>query len=83
MASSLLSGPVTDGAATADQQRSATIESLLRERAGLVARGRPDRVAQVDAELERLGHAMTESAPFPVERATVKPKQASKATAGR
>jgi hypothetical protein len=46
----------------------ATIQALRRERAGLVARGEKDRVAQVDAELERLGdtgdvEAAVETAP--------------------
>lgn len=31
------------------------VEALLREREGYVVRGRKDRVAQVDAELKRLG----------------------------
>ena len=32
------------------------IDALQRERIGYVARNMPDRVAQVDAELARLGH---------------------------
>jgi hypothetical protein len=34
------------------------IDALVREREGYLARGRPDRVAQVDAELRRLGFAV-------------------------
>lgn len=45
------------------------IESLLVERAGYVRRGLPDRVAQVDAELSRLGHRV-ETASFKPEVAT-------------
>ncbi|MFI6270729.1 hypothetical protein [Micromonospora zamorensis] len=37
---------------TADE---ALVAALLRERAGYVTRSRPDRVAAVDAELNRLG----------------------------
>lgn len=39
------------------------VEPLLRERAGYVLRGLTDRVAQVDAELKRLGFVATD-APF-------------------
>lgn len=34
------------------------LEALLREREGYLVRGRKDRVAQVDAELKRLGFAV-------------------------
>lgn len=44
---------------------STAVDSLLRERAGYVARGLANRVAQVDAELAKLGH---HAEPF-VERA--------------
>lgn len=49
------------------------VEALLREREGYVVRGRKDRVAQVDAELKRLGFAVetetTEAVTPHVERA--------------
>jgi hypothetical protein len=38
-----------------DEQREGTIAALLEERRGLVQRGLTSRVAQVDAELKRLG----------------------------
>jgi hypothetical protein len=38
-----------------DDERKATIAGLLEERRGYVARGLDDRVAQVDAELRRIG----------------------------
>jgi hypothetical protein len=34
----------------------AEIEALLKERAGYIARGKTDRVRQVDAQLAALGH---------------------------
>jgi hypothetical protein len=40
-----------------EQERQERIAALGRERAGLVMRGLEDRVAQVDAELARLGAA--------------------------
>lgn len=36
----------------------ASIQALLRERAGYVARNLPDRVAQVDAQLVLLGYVV-------------------------
>lgn len=39
-----------------EDQRLALIDAYLRERAGYERRGLPDRVAQVDAELKKLGH---------------------------
>ena len=38
-----------------NEERTATIGSLLRERAGYEARGQTERVAQVDAQLRLLG----------------------------
>lgn len=40
-----------------DQQRKAHIAALITERQGYAARGLEDRVAAVDAELERIGAA--------------------------
>ena len=40
-----------------DEQRAAQIRALIEERRGYVERGQDDRVAQVDAELARLGAA--------------------------
>ena len=59
--------PDTSEQASAAQKRKAAadgkpdvargyIEALLAERRGYVTRGLDDRVSQVDAELERLGH---------------------------
>lgn len=45
-----------------------TVDALLRERAGYVAAGKTNRVAQVDAELARFGVAVEEETP--VETAT-------------
>lgn len=45
------------------------IRALLEERAGLARQGLADRVAQVDAELSRLGHAQEPR------EATVEPKR--------
>lgn len=53
------------------------IDALLRERAGYVVRNLPDRVAQVDAELARLGHEA------PVEFAAVSPDAADAAVIKR
>lgn len=51
------------------------VESLLREREGYVLRNLPARVAQVDAELARLGFAVeTADAPPVVERAVARRK---------
>lgn len=51
------------------------IEALVRERAGLVAKGLKDRVKQVDEQLRRLGAEGV----APVERAERRPvKRASK-----
>jgi len=47
------------------------IEALVRERAGLVAKGLKDRVKQVDAELRRLGAKGV----APVERAEKRPSK--------
>lgn len=41
------------------------VTALLREREGYVRRGLDDRVAQVDAELARLGHAVAGAEPEP------------------
>jgi hypothetical protein len=55
-------------------------QALLREREGYVMRGRDDRVAEVDAELERLGVARLKPASAPRETALEsKPRR----TAGR
>lgn len=54
--------------------RGGYVEALLLEREGYVARGRMDRVAQVDAELARFGVAVD----APVERrAGGKPKRST------
>lgn len=54
-------------------------EALIIERAGYVARGRHDRVAQVDAELANLGLAVeTEKAVAPPEVETATPKGRSR-----
>lgn len=50
---------------TSEQQK-ATIKALLYERAGYQKYGQFDRVAEVDAQLERIGH----KAKPPAERAT-------------
>jgi hypothetical protein len=50
-----------------EPNRDAKVAALKRERAGYVASGNPDRIAAVDAELERLGGGMTDV--DPVERA--------------
>lgn len=50
-----------NGAADLDDH-SPLIAALLRERDGYVARGRGDRVDQVEAELERLGFERVERA---------------------
>lgn len=51
------------------------VESLLREREGYMLRNLPARVAQVDAELARLGFAVeTADAPPVVERAVARRK---------
>ena len=47
----------------------AYIAALLRERAGYLAAGLDDRVAEVDAELARVGH----KSPAPVESADAPP----------
>lgn len=49
------------------------IESLLRERAGYVARGLTDRVRQVDEQLSLEGYE-TADAPPPAERAVARRK---------
>jgi hypothetical protein len=41
------------------------VAALLREREGYVRRGLDDRVAQVDAELARLGHVVAGAEPEP------------------
>lgn len=45
------------------------IAALLREREGYAARGMDDRVAQVDAQLEALGHQRRSDKPARRERA--------------
>lgn len=59
------------------------VEPLLREREGYVRRGLADRVAQVDAELKRLGHEIETTTAGPEETATRKPvkRAAKKSTA--
>jgi hypothetical protein len=60
------------------------IEALLEERRGYVVRGLNDRVAQVDAEIERLSGAKVAADPTPeldVEEAT--DPTAVETTAGR
>lgn len=49
------------------------VEPLLRERAGYVQRGLTDRVAQVDAELKKLGYAVA-TAPLEDETAMAEPR---------
>ena len=44
-----------DTPATADEQRAAEVAALLNERAGYVARGLEQRVAQVDEQLRLRG----------------------------
>ena len=48
--------PITD-----TERNATTVAALLREREMLVRRGLPDRVAQVDAELARLGYSDIET----------------------
>lgn len=51
------------------------IDALLREREGYVARGLPDRVKAVDAELVKLGHKVApEKATAPAPETTSAPK---------
>lgn len=51
------------------------IDALLREREGYVARGLPDRVKAVDAELAALGHKVApEKATAPAPETTAAPK---------
>jgi hypothetical protein len=60
------------------------IEALLRERAGYVARGLPARVRSVDAELARLGYAVTSDVlPDEVEAAVPSHSHVEKAVRGR
>ncbi len=49
-----------------DQQTHAYIRALLEERGYYIAQDRPEKVAEVDAELARVGH----KAEAPVKRAT-------------
>jgi hypothetical protein len=42
---------------------STEVDALLNERAGYVVRGMKDRVAQVDAEIKRLGGVVVDDAP--------------------
>lgn len=58
--------------ADTDQQRKAHIQALLRERAGYVARGLADRVAQVDEQLAHLGAQGAAPAARAVRRSTRK-----------
>lgn len=51
------------------------IDALLEERHGYVVRGLADRVAQVDAELARLGYTRDDAAPARRERATKRPAE--------
>lgn len=55
-----------------DQEKEAKVAALVKERAGYVVHGRSDRVAQVDAELKRLGV----SASVPVKRASKRTQEA-------
>jgi hypothetical protein len=59
----------------------ADVESLLEERRGYVTRGLKARVAQVDAELAKLGFAVEESPGLPgdVETAETKPARSRRA----
>lgn len=63
-----------------------SIESLLRERDGYVLRGLPDRVAQVDAELAKLGYETETAVVGAPETAAVvrrgRPKKTQDAPAG-
>lgn len=57
------------------------VASLLREREGYVVRGLKDRVAQVDAQLARLGYAVEETAAAaPVENTSRRGRRAGKPT---
>jgi hypothetical protein len=53
-----------------DQQTNAYMKALIEERGFYIARGWPEKVAAVDAELARVGH---QAAP-PVKRATRRAK---------
>lgn len=56
------------------EDTSSDVTALLRERTGYVLRGLSDRVAQVDAELKRLGYAVAADAlPDEIETASVAP----------
>lgn len=63
---------MSDLATTEQKQR--YIRALLRERAGYVQYGREDQVAQVDAELARVGHQATKPSER-AERMTAKPAE--------
>ena len=56
------------------------VNALLEERRGYVLRGLKDRVAQVDAELARLGVAVEAA---PVETAVVEPQENARRGPGR
>lgn len=51
------------------------IAALLRERRGYATHGRADRVAEVDAELVKLGYTKASRAGRRVERAVSKPTE--------
>jgi hypothetical protein len=52
-----------------EPNRDAHVAALKRERAGYVSNGNDERLAAVDAELERLGGGATDVDASPVERA--------------
>ena len=54
-----------------EEHRRSLIQAYLRERAGYVSAGLPDRVAEVDRILHRLGHEGV----VPVERAERRPRR--------
>lgn len=58
------------------------IDALLEERRGYVLRNLPDRVAQVDAEIKRLGGVVVDDAPQ-IETATVEAPEAAAVRRGR
>lgn len=61
---------------TADPRNDNLIRAYLAEREAYVKRGLADRVADVDAELKRLGH--TRAAKTPAKERAVKPKGESR-----
>ena len=57
-----------------DVRRDSEIRAYLAEREGYARRGMTDRVAQVDAELARLGHTRAAAAKKPARERAVQPK---------